>query len=257
MDEELAKTIHNNFGFCDGKNVFIKLQNMNIKGTQQANKYNKFIELGVYSYFNEAYSSKNIYGGVAGAIIAEATSGKAEFANEINTQVIDMNTGEVFALTRENLKIALHRDKELQSSFVNNTQSPLIDFLQLYNHQHKTDGISILESKMTISEANAFIKKCPTDSTIEAYLTRIYSRFNKNDAFRQVIIDRKNYSNGTLKSLGISLQHNFNGIEEYRYKVGSWYYCYEDGSLKEEIEFDINEKKLSTTKYDKEGNLIK
>lgn len=246
LDKQVAKTIRNDYGFCDGKNVYIKKTDENGEG--KYNIYNKIIEFGIYSCFHEI-NLQMIYSpwGFGGIPVSDG----------FYTQMIDMNTGELLSLLKENISIVFKNDSIIYNAIKENPKTPLIDFLKMYNNKHKSDGFFANEQKMTTDDANTYIKKLPADSNLQIYFNRLYLGLRRNSAFRHVIIDRKNYSNGKLKSLGISLQHNFNGIEEYRYKVGTWYYCYEDGSLKEEIEFDINEKKLSTTKYDKEGNLIK
>jgi hypothetical protein len=264
FDSATKKRIKNVYGYCDGKSIFLRKEKtledyifMVYDKHFEKDAYNKVIILGVYSCFEDIVN----LGGVAsqtnnGNYIQ--TSVRYDSDGKIVTLGIDMNTGEVFPLTKENLKIILKNDSILYKQYSTTKKPSIVQILQQFNKRHRLDGIYKNETPMKLEEANSFVKRQNADTLLNIYFKRVFDGLRKNNAFLNTSIFQEKHKNGTLKTIGIQTDHHYRQNDgQTLFKVGHWYHCYEDGSLKEEIEYDIFEKKIKSTKYNKNGDVVK
>ncbi len=219
----------------------------------EKNEYNKIISLGVYTCFEDALSYDYLP-----QFTQMGHFGAGEPLFRIVIIGIDMNTGEVYELTNGNMKNLLKNDFELYQEYISSPKVSEYHIIQKFNTKHRVDGIYKNEHPMKLEEANVFVKKRNSDTLVNLYLTRVLDGLKRNNAFLKTGIYQERYKNGNIKKLGILTDHHFRQNDDQTiFRVGVWYFCYEDGSLKEEVEYDIFEKKLKSTKYNKNGEVVK
>lgn len=262
IDTVIKRKIKSIYGYCDGKSIYIRkvktpedyiFMPLKFDFNFKKDEYNKVLTLGIYTFFEDAISI-----GYMPQSTPTGSLGYGEQLYRVALLCIDMNTGEVLELITENMKTLLKNDNELYYQYTSSPKISELDILQQFNKKHSIDGIYKNEPPMRLEEANTFIKKQDADSLLNVYFTRVLNGLRKNNAFLNTSIFQEKFKNGTLKTIGIQTDHHYrqnNG--QTLFKVGHWYHCYEDGALKEEVEYDIFEKKIKSTKYNKNGDVVK
>jgi hypothetical protein len=238
-----AKSIDKIFGFCDGAHVFVNIERPNLKINTD---FDSIQFLGLYCYFEYI---DNVSFPVPGPAIETITY--------LSKKAIDINKETIFTLTDKTLKEILENDKKLLFMYAEegNYDDKIKDYLIMYSKKHLKDQVS-REEPLNNKTANVVILKKDNDSTDQLYYNRVYNRLKKDPSIIETKLEKKFYNTGKTKSIGIIVRHNFDGNDQYLYKIGTWRYYYENGNLQEEIIYDINANKLSRKKFDEEGKII-
>lgn len=246
IHKEEIKKVGKVFGYCDGKNIYIsnKLKKVNTKF--------EFVQyLGAYSFFEKIIT--NVF--VVKTGVAPNTSYFYMYKNKLTKFAIDINNGAYTELTNHSLKKIIEKDEAILNEFKkeDGKKDKIKQYLEMYCKQNYTNVVYNRDKRLTKNDADLFIKRNSNDTIDEIYYNRILEKFKKNPAIYDVKLVENFYKNGQKEFCGIVAKHYFNKNIEYPYKIGVWRNYYENGTLKEEIIYDILNKKISQTKFDIEG----
>ncbi|MBQ4820975.1 hypothetical protein [Aquimarina sp. MMG016] len=129
IDRKKSKKIGSVFGFCDGKNIYIKyLHPFSANPTKflaklsSKTEFRKIERIGKYAYF-ENISIDNSTGIVAGPNF-----------NTFERKLLDIEDGEIIRLAKQNVKRIIADDKELLESFKNesNKKKKIKEYIKKY-----------------------------------------------------------------------------------------------------------------------------
>jgi hypothetical protein len=233
------------FGFCDGENVYFNEYN---KKLQSNTEFNKIQFIGLYSYF-EGFLIR----------IYTSSNGMTYSTKTLIGKAININSGEIIDLTKSSLKSILENDEELLNRFKeeDDKKDKIREYIIEYSKRHKLDGIYYRGPITNEDMGNIIITRNECDTTDQAYIDRVYGKLKINPAFAEVRLHEEYYKDGQLKTIGIITKHDFISFEPITYRVGVWMSYYENGKPKEEIIYNITGSKLSSRKFDNEGNITK
>jgi len=124
----------------------------------------------------------------------------------------------------------------------------------------KTEEPALVNS---ILELNSNLYKTDSSLTYEDYYNRIIV-FTVHPGIEFIRKSQENYSNGSIKSVGLEAKHKLDKSDDLYatmtnyYKIGTWRYFYENGQLRVLVDYNINEQKDGRyIEYDEQGNIVK
>lgn len=94
-------------------------------------------------------------------------------------------------------------------------------------------------------------------SDFDSYYTFLLKEFALDPNFKDIELIKSEYRNGNVKYEGLEANHLWSNNPEYAYKIGTWRSFYENGQLKEYIDYNLTQDKNGRyVKYSDEGEVI-
>lgn len=78
----------------------------------------------------------------------------------------------------------------------------------------------------------------------EDYRNNLIQCLKESKLVKYVTTYEKNYKNGNPKVLGLNAKHELGNNKDYLYKIGTWAFYNEDGTLEKLVEYDLNGKEI-------------
>jgi hypothetical protein len=232
------------FGFCDGEKVYIRTNQFIFSSTN-------FVEvqsLGRYSYFEKIKVHPFFY-----LIIRIPGLFRSRTKEEC---MIDINNGTIYEVKKSTLREIFSGDTNIVADYertkkgVSSKGEIIKKYAALYRHE--IDYSPYID----LDELAKLIYRLPPDTTIADYKKRILS-YSKNTAFNTLKVLDKSFKNGSPKYFGIWAKHDKGYNLDYPYDIGTWYHFYENGQLKEEVNYNLLGKKNGRNiEYDDQGKVI-
>jgi hypothetical protein len=235
------------FGFCDGHIVYINPSNpSNIKPSR--NKLSSFTNFEIVELANRFCYFK--------ALVTRLTQNSSY--ETLNNCFVDLNINQddLLFICKSEIKSYLENEPLLLDSFKNDANRELK--LKYYLHAFQSHLVNRV--KRDSFEYSAFdINEILQNHTLDTanYYNDIINKLKKCRNIYKIEIYKSNYNNGKCKSIGLRVSHSYdlNATEGYPYKIGYWMHFYKDGKIKEEVMYNLFEKKIFDKNYDSNGQL--
>lgn len=245
LPKEHQEVVSNAFGYCDGRDVYIRI---NIKNDKNVSIYSKMQSLGRYSHFkNIELIDRNI--GSNNAVLGIYR------IPQLTDYLLDFNDGDNFRVTKEKAKEIVGRDDELSNRFEECTG--VNDYLNLileYSDNHKDDAFG-LESLKNVNRLIYFDQS--VDHTFEKY----YERVKKYSLFAHIMdvqLSISYFVNGQVRSIGLKCKSLNTPDPDNYYKIGTWRSFHKNGMLKDYSDYNFREQRNGVNRtYDESGELLK
>jgi len=190
-------------------------------------------------------------------------NGESSFDMQLNPFGIAYALTNIIIATNSNLRFS----EQLQSYDVNNMiippycdkygllcfSSSITDRIEL--NTFKDNKIQITDNTTNLN-INSLIKYNDKFDSFDQYYDFLIKTFGQDKSFKEIELYKSEYKNGKIKSIGIKAKHDY-GVNDYSYKIGTWRYFYNNGEVKEIINFNLREKKYDIYKsFSEKGQLI-
>lgn len=213
-------------------------------------------------------------GGAIGGGIANIIE-ETENAKERIPILLNVESGEAIYLTKDRLYTLISNYPDLKQEYFaayEDNEEVIIKFINKLNKKDKNLSLSPrdideqiqsgLENQLYELMDNLY--KTEEDSSFQLYYNKIL-KLTIHPEFEKVELYHEEYSNGNLKVIGLNAKHKLGesgddiySNNNYYNKIGTWRYFYENGQLKNLIDYNLNEKKDGRyLEFDSDGNLKK
>jgi hypothetical protein len=230
IEKPLAKAIGTIYGYCDGRDVYLSYS----KSPDSPGVYGKVSYLGRYCIYwftvmRSWYVKVSDYNYMP---IPLGTSDRAA--------IVDMNTGQKYGLTKKLVEYLIEDDPEIYKHFSEDKKNSenFEAYLVEYLNKHKLE-IKINEDDLTFGDINEMLLYENSDLSPVDYCNQIIERISGCKAITEIEISESNHPNGQCKHIGLRARHSYRYNPDYFYKIGTWRYYDDDGTLKKEIRYDL------------------
>jgi hypothetical protein len=227
---------HELFGFCDGESVYIHSLNYISKDMS----FVKLKKVGLYSFYEYIYSRPKH------SIVYFFRGGGIPRKNE---RVLNINNGLSYPGSRTFLDSLFKKDETLAKA-LNTDGANFEELVNEYSVIHKDE----IERNPPVGD-NIYMTSA--DSTLLDYENRMIG-YQSDPIIFEIKIIKNYYNNDQLKFFGVWAKHRKGRNWEYPYDIGTAFFFYENGQIKEEINYNwFGKKEGKNSTYSEDGELIK
>lgn len=227
---------HEVFGFCDGENIYIHSLNYISKDMS----FVKLKKVGLYSFYEYIYSRPKyslVFGFRGGGIPRK------------KERVLNINNGLSYPGSKFFLDSLFQNDDTLVEA-LNQEGANFEELVIAYSEIHKNE----IERNPPVGD-NIYMTS--EDSTLLDYENRMIG-YQSDPIIFEIKIIKKYYKNDQLKYFGIWAKHRKGRNWEYLYDIGTAFHFYENGQIKEEVNFNwFGQKEGKNRTFSEDGKVIK
>jgi hypothetical protein len=239
LNKENRKAIGHIYGYCNGMDVYLPspVSTFNPEG------FSKVSYLGRYSIYWFAITRT-----VSLPVPAETfLSVPIPVGTNDEVVFVDMNTGEKQGLYRKWVESKIKDDPEIYKRYLADERSleNRVVYLIEYLAKHPEE-IQVNKDDLTSGDINEILLVRPSDASPLDYCNRIMADLSQCTGIKQIEISESKYSKGNYKYIGLRARHYYGFSPDYEYRIGNWRYYNRDGTLKEEIDYDLIGRDRST-----------